>query len=188
MKDQQEWNIKSRSDACTQCEKSFEDKETICSNLSFGEEGYQRGDFCEACWEEAQKKPAISVWRGEFRMPPPPPEEALKKETAESLLRQLIQQEDPSHANTIYILAVMLERRRIFAEKEVQLQDDGSKIRVYEHKKSGEVFIVTDPELKLAEIEEVQDEVVVMLGGKPRAEQEKPEKVEEADEDEEDDD
>ncbi len=164
---EQDWDIKSRSDSCSACERTFEDKEQLFSCLTFGEEGYQRGDFCQSCWEKVQDKPVISLWRSVFRVPPPPPEEALKKETAESLLRQLIKKENSTYANTIYILAVMLERRRILAEKDVQIREDGSKIRVYEHKKSGEMFLVLDPELKLAEIEEVQEEVVVMLGGKP---------------------
>ncbi len=167
MKDQ-DWDIKERSACCLECEKQFVDKEIICSKLTFGEEGYTRVDLCEPCWDKKEQVDALSVWRGTFKAPPPPAEEALKKETAESLLRQLIEQEDPANGNTIYILAVMLERRRVFAEKDVQVRDDGVKIRVYEHKKTGEVFLIPDPELKLAEIEHVQEEVVVMLGGKPR--------------------
>ena len=122
-------------------------------------------------------------------MPPPPPEEALKKETAESLLRQLIEKEDPAHANTIYILAVMLERRRILVERDVQIREDGSKLRVYEHKKTGEMFLILDPELKLAELELVQEEVVIMLGGKPPAKPgTEPDESDEEDEDDDDDD
>ena len=87
------------------------------------------------------------------------------KETAESLLRQLIEVEDPSKTNVMYILAVMLERRRIFAERDVQERRDGMKIRVYEHKKTGETFLIPDPQLKLSDIHHVQEEVVAMLGG-----------------------
>jgi hypothetical protein len=35
---------------------------------------------------------------------------------------------------------------------------------LYEHRKSGEVFIVRDPELRLDEIESVQEEVATLLG------------------------
>jgi hypothetical protein len=61
----------------------------------------------------------------------------------------------------------MLERKKILVEKEVQTREDRTKIRIYEHKKTGETFLVVDPELKLAEIEKVQEEVVRLLGGKP---------------------
>ena len=63
------------------------------------------------------------------------------------------------------ILAVMLERRRIMVEKEVQTPEgSGTKIRVYEHKQTGESFVVPDPQLSLSEIEHVQREVIELLG------------------------
>jgi hypothetical protein len=41
----------------------------------------------------------------------------------------------------------------------------------YENKKTGEVFIVRDPELRLDELVQVQDEVAMLLGfGGPAAE------------------
>jgi hypothetical protein len=134
--------------------------------LTFGEDGYIREDFAEEKWEEQMAEGALSVWRGVFRLPPPPPEDPLKKETAESLLRQFMEEDDPSRGNVIYILAVMLERRRLLAEKDVQVREDGTKVRVYEHKQTGETFVIPDPGLKLAEIEQVQEEVVTLLGGK----------------------
>ncbi|MFH0879748.1 MAG: hypothetical protein V2A34_08550 [Lentisphaerota bacterium] len=163
----QEWNIKSRGEACQKCSRSFADGEAFSSSLVFGEGGYSRGDFCEACWTSSPQEGTLSVWRTIFKMPAPPPDEPLKKETAESLLRELMETEDAAHRNVIFILAVMLERRRILAEKDVQVREDGVKIRVYEHKKTGETFVVPDPELKLRELETVQQEVLNMLGGKP---------------------
>jgi len=158
-----DWNIKSRSDHCTQCEKPFEDKDTICSQLVFGEEGYARGDFCETCWEQVDHARALSHWKAIFHVPPPPPEDPLKKENIESMLRRLMKEDLPEYRNTIYILAIMLERKRILAEQSVNTREDGATIRVYEHKKSGEVFLIADPHLKLVELEEVQQEVVDML-------------------------
>ena len=161
----QDWNIRSRNEVCSRCAKAFEDNEPFYSRLTFGEAGYLREDFCADCWEEVSGEPALSLWQGIFRIPPPPPPEALRKETAESLLRKLIEQDDPGTLNTIYILAIMLERRRILVEKDVQIREDGSKLRIYEYRKTNEVFLITDPELKLAELEHVQTEVVALLGG-----------------------
>ena len=72
----------------------------------------------------------------------------------------------------VFILTVMLERKRILAEKDVQIRDDGVKVRIYEHKKTGETFLVSDPGLKLAELEQVQEEVVALLGGGKKNEEE----------------
>jgi len=176
VRNQNEWNIKSRSDVCQSCGKEFEDKEAFYSRLEFGAEGYERQDLCEACWTDEVKQGALSFWKSEFRVPPPPPPEALRKETAESLLRKLMETEDAKNLNTIYILTVMLERKRILVERDVQVRDDGIKVRMYEHRKTGETFLISDPGLKLAELESVQEEVVVMLGGKkPGEDQEREE-------------
>lgn len=162
-----DWNIQAPACTCTACQKPFADGDERCSLLQFGAEGYARHDYCTACWTEKERAGATGVWKGIFRPPPPPPAEALKKETAESLLRHMMETEDPKHGNAIYILAVMLERRRILVERDVQTRDDGVKIRVYEHKKTNETFFIPDPELKLAELTHVQEEVVLLLGGTP---------------------
>ncbi len=106
----------------------------------------------------------ISVWHGVFHPPPPPPAEPLKKETAESLLRSLMKDNDPARKNVIFILAVMLERRRLLAEREVRTNADGTTLRVYEHRLTGDMFMVTDPHLDLNRLGQVQEEVMQMLG------------------------
>lgn len=162
----QDWDIKSRGSACGGCARAFEDRETYYSALTFGEQGYVRTDYCEPCWQKqaAPSDGLYSIWQGVFRAPPPKPEEPLKKETAETLLRRLMEAPDPSQINVVFILAVMLERKKILDEKDVQLRD-GETIRVYEHRKSGEVFVVQDPLLRLDQIQMVQEQVIQMLEG-----------------------
>jgi len=162
-----DWNIQAPACTCTACQKTFADGDALFSLLQFGAEGYARHDYCTACWGEKERAGATGVWQGVFRAPPPPPDEPLKKETAESLLRHMMETEDERHGNAIYILAIMLERRRILVERDIQTRDDGMKIRVYEHKQTHETFFIPDPQLKLAELTHVQEEVVLLLGGSP---------------------
>ena len=139
------------------------------SCLRFSPDGYVREDFCTPCWASraAAAGGAVSAWAATWLAPEKKAPEALKKDTAESLLREMMETDDPSRRNVIFILAVMLERRRILVEKEVQVQPDGQKIRVYEHKQTGESFVVPDPQLRLKEIESVQLEVMELLGIPP---------------------
>jgi len=162
----QDWDIKPRSDTCAACQTPFADGQSYQSALVFGPEGYVRADYCDACWRQNDKaRSPYSTWRGVFHLPPPAAVEPLKKETAETLLRKLMESEDRSKINVIYILAVMLERKRILAERDIQNNDDGRMVRVYEHRQTGETFLVVDPRLRLDQIETVQQEVIAMLGG-----------------------
>jgi hypothetical protein len=68
----------------------------------------------------------------------------------------------------MFILAVMLERKRELVERDVQERDDGTRIRIYEHRRTGEMFSIVDPDLKLSELAPVQAEVNELLGIAPR--------------------
>jgi len=162
----QEWNIKPRGETCFQCGDPFEDGQVCVSALVFGEDGYTRADHCSSCWEkEEHGATPYSLWQGVYRAPAPQAEEAVKKETAESLLRRLMEDDGDSKENAIYILAVMLERKKILQERDVQWDGTGTKTLVYEHRKTGETFLVRDPGLRLDQLEPVQQEVVALLGG-----------------------
>ncbi len=164
---QQDWQIKAPAAACTACGRPFDDGEAFTSALDLVEaEGYLRSDRCADCWDESRREGAVSVWRSVFRPPPPPRPEPLPKETAESLLRRLMEAGDPARRDAVFVLAVMLERKRMLIEREVQVQPGGEEtIRVYEHRGTGETFVVTDPHLRLDDLERVQREVVLLLGG-----------------------
>ena len=161
-----EWNIRACTDQCAACQRKFAHREAVLSRLRFADVGYLREDFCAACWPARSPggEAEVSAWTATWTAPEQKAPDPLRKETAESLLRELMETEDPARRNVIFILAVMLERRRLLVEKEVQIQPDGGKIRVYEHKKTGECFVVPDPQLRLQEIETVQREVMELLG------------------------
>ncbi len=160
----QEWEIKSCGRGCAGTGSPFADGQPIYSCLQAGPEGYVRKDFSEPGWTEEARQGVVSFWKSVYHAPPPPSAETVKKETAETMLRQFLTKEDYSRINVVYILAVMLERKRVLVERDVQDRDDGMRIRIYEHKKTGEVFTIPDPQLKLGELAQVQQEVAELLG------------------------
>lgn len=163
---QENWQIRKRGDVCAGTGTAFADGEEVCTRLLLKDGEYLREDYAASFWDVHNIEPGLSTWRSTFHLPPPP-DEPVKKESAESLLRKLAAKEDPDDINAIYILAVMLERKKILVEEDVRTADDERKIRVYRHKKTEESFLVIDPELKLSEIEAVQEEVIGLLGGRP---------------------
>ena len=64
--------------------------------------------------------------------------------------------------NACFVLAVMLERKRVL--KQIKTEDDSAgRMLVYEQPGTGDVFLVRDPQLRLDELESVQNEVANLL-------------------------
>ncbi|MCA1809328.1 MAG: hypothetical protein ABR497_05485 [Kiritimatiellia bacterium] len=168
-----DWDIKPRGTCCTQCQEPFQDGQDYVSALTFDSEEYQRRDQCQKCWavQPAERDSLVSVWKGTFRAPPPPAPDPLNRETVETTLRDLIARGQPELRNVIYILAVMLERRRILVEKEVQQRPNDLPLRVYEHRRTGDTFLIADPMLSLNQLEHVRREVMQLLDGSRTADE-----------------
>lgn len=164
----QEWNIRPRGHVCAVCQTPFVDKQPCVSVLRETEEGYERFDCCLKCWKETPRDwEPFSIWEGNYEAPAPveAKKEPVKKETAEELLRKLLTLDDPAMQNVVYVLAVMLERSKQLVERDAKPHPSGGILRIYEHKKSGDTFIVLDPHLRLDELGEVQRQVVALLSG-----------------------
>jgi len=158
-----EWDIQPRSNSCSACGQPFGEKQVYHTLLGMAAEAYTRRDLCSACVANAVRDGVISYWQGEYKLPPPPAPEAIQKETAETLLRKLVESTDPSHASARYILAVMLERKRILKHRDTATDANGTDLLIYEHAQSGESFTVPDPHLRLDQLEEVQQRVAELL-------------------------
>jgi len=162
-----DWNIESRAHACEACGKTFADRETYHTLLFEERADLRRSDICAACWQSQysegarDRKGFISYWQGVYEAPPPPTD-AIHKETAETLLRKLVEQNDPRYVPAGYILAVMLERKRILKVRE-QVVRDGKRTFIYEQPKTGDVFTIADPALRLDQLEAVQRDVAALL-------------------------
>jgi hypothetical protein len=164
----QEWNIRPRGHVCGICAQPFVDKKPCVSVLRETENAYERLDCHLNCWQDTPRDwEPFSMWEGEYEAPVAnsAKEETVKKETAEGLLRRLITLEDPSMQNVVYVLAVMLERGKQLVERDAKPHESGGILRIYEHKKSGDTFVVLDPRLRLDRLGEVQQQVVALLSG-----------------------
>ena len=164
-----EWNIQSRAHACEACSRPFADKQPY-HTLLYDEKAdhLRRMDICDACWQAQfsdgarERKGFLSHWQGIYEVPPAQAPEPIQKETAETLLRKLIEQNDPHNAPAAYILAVMLERKRLLRVKE-QFKREGQRVFVYEQPKTGDIFTIADPDLHLNQLEAVQRDVAHLL-------------------------
>jgi len=156
-----DWPIKHRSDACAVTNRAFVAGEQFYTLLFREGNGFRREDLSEEAWATRNENiRPFSFWKTHYEPPPPVPPEPLAKENAEELLRRLLREN--AQPNACYVLAVMLERKRVLKQVKNETTERG-RVLIYEHAKNGDVFIVPNVELRLDELESVQREVSGLL-------------------------
>ena len=160
------WHVRSRGRECAATQRAFVDGETIVTALFPDPEssGYLRRDYSTDGWQSRQEdgEKVFSFWRTTYAAAQAHEPTAVEKLSAEEILQRLVEEDEDHTENTRYILAVMLERQKLLRETDSQRTPSGI-LRVYEHRKTGEIFIVKDPDIPLSEVEAVQNEVFVLL-------------------------
>ncbi len=163
-----DWKIKSRSGICHHTGRQFEDEEPFYTCIFDDPEsdGFIRRDYSATAWEElsATLDPApFSFWRSVFRIPrADTPDETLKHRSAEAMLYRMIEEDRSGTENARYILALMLERKKVLIPTETRRTETRT-LLFYEHRESGAVYIVADPGLRLEEVGRIQEEVSQLL-------------------------
>jgi hypothetical protein len=157
-----EWAIKHRADACASTHRPFSPGEYFYTLLFRDAEGFRREDLSEEAWQNRNENiRPFSFWKSRYEPAPAEPAETLGKENAEQLFRRLVSSDDAPR-NACYVLAAMLERKRILKQIKTEQTENGL-VLIYEHGANGDVFIVQDPRLRLDELESVQNEVATLL-------------------------
>jgi hypothetical protein len=158
-----EWAITHRADACAVTQRPFVPGEYFYTLLYHGADGYRREDLSEEAWQNRNENiQPFSFWKSRYEPLPPKPPEPLAKENAEQLFRRLIGSENPP-PNACYVLAAMLERKRVLKQVKTESRDNDRRVLIYEQPTTGDVFVVPDPQLRLVELETVQNEVSELL-------------------------
>ncbi|NJK91228.1 MAG: hypothetical protein HC904_04965 [Blastochloris sp.] len=154
-----EWNIKARSESCQITGRAFLDEEWFYTVLNDTVEGVQRQDLSEEAWAGFQHSPdELSFWKSQFKASPAAASEAVGKEDAESELRRLLSKPEEGDAKVCFLLALLLERKRILKARE-RYSKDGRRHVLYEHMGTQETFIVPEVEFKLSELDSLRDEL-----------------------------
>ncbi|MBK1833832.1 hypothetical protein [Roseibacillus ishigakijimensis] len=173
------YSIKSRSHRCHVTGEAFvEDQPFIAAIFPDPEgPGYLRMDYSLPAWEQrgAEDPVPFSFWRSHYR----PPEKESKAEVTphdpETLFVKLVEEDEEHTENARFILAAMLERKKIIRETDTQELESGL-MRLYEHRKTGDVYLIRDPQIALADVASIQEEVQALLDPKeppaPPAEEE----------------
>ncbi|HEY5742974.1 MAG TPA: hypothetical protein VIS99_10575 [Terrimicrobiaceae bacterium] len=155
-----EWEIKSPARCCARTGQQFKQGEFFYTLLFRDGDGFRREDITEEAWKGRNENiEPFSFWRSKYEAPASPATKPLLKDDVETLLRQLIAEQNPASNNVRYILALMLERKRVLRP----MESSDSSLLVYEHAGTGESLVVANPHLSLETISDIQREVYGML-------------------------
>ena len=164
-----EWAITHRADVCAVTQRPFVPSEYFYTLLYHDADGYRREDLSEEAWQNRNENiQPFSFWKSRYEPLPPKPAEPVPKENAEQLFRRLMTSKNPP-ANACYVLAAMLERKRVLKQVKTEQSANG-RVLIYEQPANGDVFIVPDPQLRLDELETVLNEVAELLRGAVKSE------------------
>lgn len=158
------WEVRARAHHSFASRTPFDEGDVICSRLVREGKEVVREDYLQGEWTADLAAGAMFHWKTKYRKPAPKKEPPFREENAEDLLQDLLEQKNPDTVNTVYILALMLERKRILIERGTLQDVDGGLVRVYEKKDGGETYMIQDPQLNLNQLADVQQEVALQLG------------------------
>src|SRR5215510_7357000 len=157
--------INHRGASCVVTQRPFLPGAYFYTLLYHDADGYRREDLSEEAWQSRNENlRPFSFWKSRYEPLPPKSAEPVPKESAEQLFRRLMASDSPP-ANACYVLAAMLERKRVLKQVKAESRDGGRRVLIYEQGSTGDVFIVPDPQLRLNELETVQNEVAELLRG-----------------------
>ncbi|YCM45332.1 hypothetical protein V2O64_04765 [Verrucomicrobiaceae bacterium 227] len=164
------WSIRSRAKECAASGTAFVPGQKIRAAIfpDPDSSGYLRRDFSVEAWASREEEvPPFSTWITTYH--PPVIEEKTEDvvdQDPETLLRRMVDEDEEHTENARYILAVMLERKKLLRETDTQQIPSGL-LRVYEHRKTGDVFIIKDPQIPLSDVDRVQEEIRELLEPRP---------------------
>ena len=171
------YSIKSRSHACHVTGETFQEEQPFIAAIFPDPEssGYLRLDYSLQAWDarEDNTKP-FSFWRSHYKPPIKEEETQVTPHDPETLFAKLVEEDEEHTENARFILAAMLERKKIIRETDTQQLPTGL-LRIYENRKTGDVFIVKDPQIALTDVESIQEEVQQLLDPEKYAEKEEEE-------------
>lgn len=165
-----EWKIKKRLPHCSACQKEFEDKQEYFSALYEDESvDYLRFDYCTECWPDKGQPGYFSFWKGMFSNDPQKKNNYFNIETVYEIFEPLYEntyepmQVPERRDKLIYILALMLMRKRILTLRSTK-EKDGRSVLILNKSREEKSFEVPVPQITEAEISLLRDDISTLLG------------------------
>jgi hypothetical protein len=157
-----QYHIGKKRETCASCGRDFEDGEEVVSCVFPEGENIGRADLCTACWDLGRAPEHFSSWRRKVEKEAVP--KRFDSNAALALFRILIDSEEQNDADTAYILALLLMRKKIF-ELIRAGSEEGVKTMMLRLRGGVEEFKVVDRNLTEDRLEEVKNSLESIFEG-----------------------
>lgn len=168
-----EWTVASSQGACASCARAFDDTEEYWSVLVEGEEGFQRRDYCDGCWQGVSEE-MFSHWRTRCKLKPAPPKRFVDDSVMLDFFKRLSESEDPAKQRLHFIMAVLLMRKRLLRERR-RRRDGATIVWTVEAPRLNESFEVRDQGLSEVEVADILVQIGQVLNVELASPEEAPE-------------
>lgn len=161
-----EWDtVARRSGACSKCQKVLQEQEYYHATLKTASEGFERRDFCQACWTDEDRNEAFSFWQARI-----PKKEEKKRlfvdnEVLLDFFRRLTETEEEGRKGFCFVLALILMRKRLLKYVSTEQKPDGEEIWIMKMAGEEKDYRVPNPHLDDEAIEKIRAELSSVLAG-----------------------
>lgn len=170
-----EWKINKFGQSCVICSKKIEVGEVCCSALfePSREEGkpatadFARRDYCEPCFNQHPPEGMYYYWKLAAPDPTvniPPKKPVLDVEAVLDFFRRLATDSDPTKRPLAFVLALMLDRKKVLKFTGEKRREDGESLLVFTMRRGGESFELIPPGLDEQELAAAGRELNQILG------------------------
>jgi len=112
-----DWKISKGRGECSGCEKIFEDKEALFSALEIEEDGVNRHDYCEDCFNKKEEKDREVFWRTRNSYVRPE-KKSVNFEVLRDLFFKMLKVDEKEFKDLTYLIGLILVRKRFLQLKD----------------------------------------------------------------------
>jgi hypothetical protein len=153
----EEYGFRDVGEVCGTCRKQFGEEEDLYSALSRQEGGYERLDFCDACWEARREGDVFCFWKRKPRTKETQP--TVDGNVVFDIFQRLEGSADRHDQNFRYILALLLMRRKRLKFLDVERTEHGEFLVLLDRQLEDVKYRLLDPGMTEEEMQRAKDEV-----------------------------
>jgi hypothetical protein len=157
-------NYIARAGHCCLCRRALEENETYHATLLETDQGFERRDYCAACWDDKYRQEAFSFWQAKI----PPKQEKRKLFVDNEVLMQIFRRlvagsaEESGKRPFTFVLALILMRKRLLKYVETEPHEAGEQWVVRVTGEDEELRVV-NPHLTEEQLDQVREQLNEVL-------------------------